>query len=129
MLFNAKDRAFMRMITNNSTSEHIKVLAKLVEKNAPYPEMFYYGLKFLPRLRDPNSNMINLERLEGYKPEIVEFFDAISEIPSMPHELRAMATDLAIYANGESVQIDDYYQQLDPETALNKIFQGSSDQG
>jgi hypothetical protein len=61
-----------------------------------------------------------LDRLDAYNPEIVGYFEILSEVQSLPKKLRDLATDFAIYVNGESVQIDASYFKLNPSATLEK---------
>lgn len=104
-----------------SFSPHLKALLEMIQNNASYAEVFSYGIRFLPQIKNENGK-INLDKLNDYQPEIVEFFEVLSDFASLPKELADLATDFAIYANGETVQIDGYYQLLNPETMLKAVL-------
>jgi len=96
--------------------------------SASYEELFRYGISYLPRIRNEKTGKINLHALNDYAPVITEFFDVLSELPSLPKDLADLATDLAIYANGESVQTDSYYQHLDPTANLEQALLAAAHQ-
>jgi hypothetical protein len=114
MHYSQEDRSYLLNATSASSSKHVNELASMVERNASYSELFEYGAAYLPRLKNEKTGKTDLEKLNGYVPEIVEFFDVVSELPSLPNRLKDLATDLAIYANGETVQADRHYYDLEP---------------
>jgi hypothetical protein len=126
MQYSSDDLAYIQRAASKSASRHITALREMLLKNVPYAELFAYGSGYLPHIKNEKTGKIELERLDGYVPEIVEFFDILSEIPSLPARLKDVATDLAIYANGESVQIDAYYLHLDPESEIKNALRDAS---
>ena len=122
MRYNPKDHQSVQVALNQTGSNHLETLARMLSDNATYSELFEYGLQFLPRLRDPVSGQINLDRLDHYEPEIVSYFHAIADMPSLALRLKDLATDLAIFADGEAVQNDAHYMNLDPEKEIKKAL-------
>src|SRR6266576_5124559 len=100
MPYTSADMAYVQKAAQNSSSKHATTLAQMVAANVSYAEIFSYGQKYLPHIRDEKNGRINLDKLADYKPEIVEYFDVVAEMPSLPDNLKDLATNLAIYANG-----------------------------
>ena len=122
MYYSPQDISYIERYSENSVSKHINVLIDKIRKNADYAELFNYGLQYVPKIWNEKSRSENLDLLNDYKPEIVEYFNVLSEIPSIPQKLKDLATDLAIYSNGESVQTDKYYQNLIPSQEIKKAL-------
>lgn len=120
MPYTQEDIAYLQKTAATSTSRHVKSLAGLVSKDAPYQELFRHGMPYLPQIRDKETGKVDLDKLKGFKPEVVEYFHVLSELPSLPEALKDAATDFAAYADGEVVQQDGYYFSLDPEAELKK---------
>ena len=122
MNYSQADMTHIEQAIQATTSKHVKILADMMRRNSPYIELFDYGMRYLPRIRDKKTGKIDLDRLNGFVPQVVSYFHALSEIPSMPEGLKNVATDFAAYADGESVQTDGYYFKLDPESELKKAL-------
>jgi hypothetical protein len=102
------------------------MLAKMLEEDKSFADLFDHGKKYLPLIKSKQTGKLDLDRLHGYIPEIVEYFDVLAELPSLPDTLKDLATDLAIYANGETVQTDAYYQRMDYEHEIETALKGTS---
>src|SRR4051794_6288353 len=109
MQYTPADIAYIQKASFASSSKHVGALQRMIRNNLLFGEMFDYGAKYLPKIRNPKTGKIELERLNEYAPEFVEFFNILSELPSLPDRLKDVAIEFAIYANGESVQMDAYY--------------------
>jgi hypothetical protein len=125
MRYSPEDKEYVQTVAAGTDSKHLGKLVQMLEADAPYSEIFRYGAQFLPRLRDPVTGKVDLDRLEGYTPEVDSYFDTVAEIPSLPERLSDLAWELGLYADGETVQVDSYYYSLDCdreiENALNEV--------
>jgi hypothetical protein len=123
MIYSPDDLTYIGKIIKSAPTEHVIALADRMQRNVPYFELFTYGMRYLPEIRDKKTGKIDLDKLDTYNPEIVGYFEILSELPSLPKKLKDIATDFAIYANGESVQIDASYFKLNPVAALEKALE------
>jgi uncharacterized LabA/DUF88 family protein len=121
-LYSNKDISIIKRGMKLYSSKHLLKLLEMAEGNATYKTLFEYGKAFLPILKDPKTKRPDLERLEGYLPEVVGYFDTVAELPSLPENLQNLATELAIFADGEAVQTDEYYLNLDFESKIQSAF-------
>lgn len=126
MEYNALDRTYIENLGPEHAHKHITALQELMRQNASYKEIFEYGKPYLPHVRNPNTGRIEISRLYGYQPEIVRYFEVVAEIPSLPNRLKDLATDVAIYANGETLQGDNYYLTFDFDAELKKALEESA---
>lgn len=124
MKYNQEDVIYVNSLLDRESSKHLKELSKMIKADSTHEELFDHGKKFLPA-RDERTGRVDLDKLSDYVPEIVGYFNVLAELPSLPKSLKEVATDLAIYANGESVQIDKYYQTLDPDLLIKKALEKS----
>lgn len=122
MTYTSQDIEYIERFVSDTSTEHLKKLADMVKAGDTLENIFNYGRQFLPKIFDKKTGLGDLARLEGYTPVIVQYFDVLSELPSLSKNLKDLAADLAIYANGESVQLDSSYLNLDPEAELKKAL-------
>jgi hypothetical protein len=122
MPYSDLDREFISSVAGASSSLHLQELRRLIKENSPYSEIFEYGAAYLPRIRDEITGIVDLERMDDYRPQIMEYFDALSDLPSLPPRLQELATDFAIYANGETLQHDAFYLNFDYRAEIRKAL-------
>jgi hypothetical protein len=122
MHYSVQDFEYLSGLTKASTDLHVLALVNMVKGEASYAKLFAYGSALLPDVRDKKTGKVDLRKLDSYQPEIVSYFSTLSELPTLPNRLKDLATDLAIYANGESLQTDPYYTNMRPELEIKKAL-------
>ena len=126
MDYTAKDNNYIEKTLQTSSSPHVKVLAEMLLQKKSYEVLFEYGMRFLPLVTDTKTRNADLDLLHKYKPGIVEYFDVLSNLPSLPGALKDMATEFGIFADGETLQMDDGYLHFNPSSELkNALSKGS----
>lgn len=107
---------------NKYSNKHLEYLInKLSNKYIDIEGVIIYGMKYLPDLLNDKGN-IDLDNLEGYKPEVVEYFTLLSELDFLKKDICDFCLNLAIYANGESMQINNNVYSFKPLEEFGKIF-------
>ncbi len=111
----------MESSINEDERLHLIKLQDLVNTNSPLRDIFMYGIKFLPQITSPDGKK-NLDALTGYSPDIRLYFDVLSDIESLPADIKDLATDLALYANGSSVELDNEIYSMNPTKRVEETF-------
>lgn len=123
MKYTSEDVDFVETECRRTNSEHLAALLRMIKTDSDYGELFAYGSKYLPQVRTLGNDKVDLDLLRNYKPVVLEYFNVLSDLPSLPEKLKELATDLAIYANGESIQIDPKYFSYNPIEEIKKALE------
>lgn len=99
---------------------HINKLEEFIQQGVTLSDIFLYGKKFLPNIVDTDGKK-NLDLLKNYVPEILPYFDVLAQSGALTPEAEELATDLALYANGTSLEIDNELYSLDVDQEIQKI--------
>lgn len=125
MLYNQKEiLSLIEKMEESSTDKekiHLTQLRNLVANMSSARDIFLYGVQFLPKII-LSDGKVDLNLLENYSPDIRPFFDILSEVVSLPKNVSDLATDLALYANGSSVELDNEICSMNPAEKVMEVF-------
>lgn len=99
---------------------HINKLEEFIQQGVTLSDIFLYGKRFLPNIVDTDGKK-NLDLLKSYVPDILPYFDALAHSGALSEKAEELATDLALYANGTSLEIDNELYSLDVDQEIQKI--------
>lgn len=107
-------------IDPSGADANLLTLKNFFNSNTDIAEIISYGIKYLPDIGMGNNK--NLDNLKNYKQVIVNYFAVLSELSFLSRSIRDLCQDLSIYANGNSIQVDEYYYNLDIKEAVKKAL-------
>lgn len=84
-------------------------------------EILLYGLQYLPNISDSTGNK-NLDLLNDFTPQVVAYYEILGRLSFLPHEISDLCTDLSLYANGESIELDTRIYELSPKNEIEKTL-------
>ncbi len=100
--------------------KHLEHLQHMLDMQIPLKEIFLYGAHFLPQTS--NNNGLDLNALHTYTPDIQPFFDVLAQDTTLPQSIQDLATNLALYANGSSAEIDVDVYKMNPIKMIGESF-------
>jgi hypothetical protein len=119
---NEQRAQFVELLESYEANKHLeKLKIFFTEDTLDMEQILTYGLPYLPNIIDAHGNK-NLDLLEGFVPQVVEYYEVLGELPFLPNTITDLCTDLSLYANSQSIEISSSVYEFSPASEIEKAL-------
>jgi hypothetical protein len=121
-LHDAHHEELQKLLAEYEPSDHLIQLERFfADQELDLTATLTYGLPYLPNITETDGTK-NLDRLEGFVPQVVSYYEALSRLSFLPETMTDLCTNLSTYANGESIGLDSDIYAFSPTEAIEKAL-------